>query len=183
MKLFCYCFVDFKAQLFCCFEFKWLWHLLVENTVNYCSWWKTRACVSCFFLYFSLFGNFISLPSQWHWWWSLLFQLKYVLKLAGESLWQCESLVLLSPLNATRPSLVSLSHLEVTGVKAYLVRRTQPYVVSMDGFVIMCPLFSALCVELGTSWQPFRCLPLTCVGTKEQVGYVQKDLPALPLKC
>lgn len=59
------------------------------------------------------------------------------------------------PLNATCPSLGSLSHLEVTGAKVYLVRRTQPYVVGMDGFVTMCPLSSALGVELGTSWLEF----------------------------
>lgn len=58
MKLLCYCFVDFKAQLTWCFEFKLLWHLLVENTVNYCGWWKTRACVTCFFSLFFFIWKF-----------------------------------------------------------------------------------------------------------------------------
>lgn len=36
VKLFCYCFVDFKAQLSKCFKFELLWHLLVEN-MSLCS--------------------------------------------------------------------------------------------------------------------------------------------------
>lgn len=126
-------------------------YLSVLN-LSYCGiyWWKTQWITVAggkhepvqlaFVLYFSLFGNFkfISLPSQWNWWWSLLFQLKCILKPAGEYVWQPESLLLLGPLNASCPSLVALPQPEVTRVKAYLVRRSQPYVVSMDGFVIMC---------------------------------------------
>lgn len=122
---------------------------------------KHQPVCLAFVLYFSLFGNFkfISLPSQWHWWWSLLFQLKCVLKPAEEYVWQRESLVLLGPLIATSPSLVSLSYLEVTPSQGLSGQKKPALVVSMDRFVIMCPLCSALCVELGTSWQAFICLP------------------------
>lgn len=150
---------------------------------------KHKSVCLAFFSYFSLFGNFISLPSQWHRWWSLLFQLKCVLKPAGESVWQphLSSCVLWMP---PAPAWCSIP----PGGDRSQVRRNQPYVVSTDGFVMMCPLSSALhgvkisvkvgvaqCIPIWLAGAPFEHL---CTfhrhgaGAEEQVGYVQKDISA-----
>lgn len=85
-----------------------------------------------FVLYFSLFGYFISLPNQWHWWWSPLFQLKCAfLKTCWRACWQAESLLLSGPPCATCHDLVSLPQREVTWVKASLLGSNQLFVVSM----------------------------------------------------
>lgn len=141
-----------------------------------------------------------------------LFQLKCILKPAGEYVWQPESLLLLGPLNATCPSLVALPQPEVTRVKAYLVRRRQPYVVSMDGFVIMClspqhfmelKCLSAAAVKvgvahclqtdssgwlglfgvgLGTSSQAFVYLPQTSCRNKRTGGVCAKGYTSTSYK-
>lgn len=207
MKIFCYCFVDFKAQLSWCLKFEILWHLLVETQ------WITLAGgkyepvrLAFIFLYLEIVflcpvndtgdGHFyFSWNVSWNLLESLLGSLSYlfswVLWLPPAPAW--------CPYPSWRWHKSKLTWSEETKlvwsawVDLWLCALYPQHFVELKClWRLERPTASpqALLAGLGSSlWGWAHLGKRLCtfhghhVGTKEQVGYMQKDIPALPLKC